>query len=427
MGGGRGRTGADAGGRERTRAGRGTRGGAARVAGTLLLIVACRGESPVRAQDTTIAALVDSLRPAVESAVGLPFREAPRSALRSRDEVRRYLVAKLDEEIPPARARRIEAAYRLFGMLPDTIAIRPLLLELLTEQVVGFYDPDSAMLFGVEGGDPMQMRLVLAHEMVHALQGQYLSLDSLLAPMSGNDRLSAVQAVLEGQATLASLELLSPDPSVLADPGFWELYQGQVQASQSAMPRFAAAPLIVRAGLIFPYVQGAQFVNWWHRNRPRDSMPWGANLPQSTEQVLHPERYAQRDVPVQLRFVDSATNVVFEDGLGELEMLVLTAVAAGATEVPDRTPLGWGGDRYRVVETDDGPALVWYVVFDTPSAAERFAATTGQWLAARRREHYRSDVARVEVGGQRGIRWVFAPTEWERWGDFGGGVVTTPE
>lgn len=394
-----------------------------RVVTIAVLLAGCRGEAPARAQDTAIATVVDSLRPAVEAAVGLPFREPPRSALRSRDQVRRYLIAKLDEEMPPARARRIETTYRLFGLLPDSVAIRPLMLELLTEQVVGFYDADSAMLFGVEGGDPAQLRLVLAHEMVHALQGQYIVLDSLLAPGRGNDRLSAAQAVLEGQATLASIQLLTPDPSVLEDPSFWDVYQSQVQASQSAMPRFAAAPLVVREGLIFPYVQGARFVQWWRTNRSRDSMPWGDRLPASTEQVIHPERYASGDAPVRLRFVDSVARVVHEDGLGELEMLVLAATAAGAAEVAARSPLGWGGDRYRIVETDAGPALVWYAVFDAPLSAERFAATTGEWLRRRMRPGYRSDLTRETVGTAPAVRWVFAPAAWDGWSRVGAVVA----
>ncbi|HEU4699666.1 MAG TPA: hypothetical protein VFS40_10825, partial [Gemmatimonadales bacterium] len=142
----------------------------------LLLSLACRGERVDAQRPQTIEHLVDSLRPAVERATGLTFREPVRSAVRSKAEVRAYLAAKLDEELPPARAKGLEAAYRLFGMIPDTLALRPLLLDLLTEQVVGYYDPDSLTLFGVAGTDPQQLKLVLAHEMVHALQGQYLPL-----------------------------------------------------------------------------------------------------------------------------------------------------------------------------------------------------------------------------------------------------------
>ena len=121
----------------------------------VLLAVACRGEAPrtptADEAGAHFAALVDTLRPAVEQAVGLPFREPARSAVRSREQVRRYLEAKLDEELPPERLHGIETAYRLFGLIADTLQLRALMLDLLTEQVVGFYDPDSATLFGVSG------------------------------------------------------------------------------------------------------------------------------------------------------------------------------------------------------------------------------------------------------------------------------------
>lgn len=374
---------------------------------------ACRGRAPAEQTEATIAQLVDSLRPAVESAVGVTFRETPRSAMRSRDEVRRYLVAKLDEELPPDRARRLEAAYRLFGLLPDTVALRPLLLDLLTEQVVGFYDPDSATLFGVAGGDPSQLRLVLAHEMVHALQGQYVPLDSVLRPGTGNDRLSAAQAVFEGQATLASMRIVAANAPQIGTPQFWEAYREQVRNAQSSMPRFAAAPLVVREGLVFPYVQGAQFVHWWEQSRFRDSAPWGGRMPVSTEQVLHPERYALGDQPVPLRFADSSSAVLLEDGLGELEIRILQAVATGASELGDAVAIGWGGDRYQVVETPEGPAVVWYAVWDTPQAAERFARSTGRWLARRARPGYASSFDTLEVDGRPATRWRFGPAAWD--------------
>ena len=76
--------------------------------------------------------------------------------------------------------RGLETAYRLFGLLPDTLQLRALLLDLYAEQVAGYYDPDSATLFGVGRRRREQLRLVLAHEMVHALQGQYIPLDSIL-------------------------------------------------------------------------------------------------------------------------------------------------------------------------------------------------------------------------------------------------------
>ena len=142
---------------------------------TAAVILACRGQAPGDPRPDALSRLVDSLKAPVERATGLEFKTSPKSALRSRKQVRDYLIRKLDEELPPAKLQGLETAYRLFGLLPDTLTLRSLLLDLYTEQVAGYYDPDSATLFGVQGADPSQLRLVLAHEMVHALQGQYLA------------------------------------------------------------------------------------------------------------------------------------------------------------------------------------------------------------------------------------------------------------
>ena len=90
------------------------------------------------------------------------------------------------------------------------------------------------MLFGVAGAEREQLRLVLAHEMVHALQGQYLPLDSILNATDNNDRLTAAQSILEGQATLASID------GARARPGrrprrrsSGSMYRDQVREQQS--------------------------------------------------------------------------------------------------------------------------------------------------------------------------------------------------
>jgi hypothetical protein len=383
------------------------------------LSLACRGE-PVRAQrDATIARLVDSLKPAVERAAGFRFRTTPRSAMRSRDQVRAYLIAKLRQELPPSRVRGIERAYRLLALLPDTLELEPLLVNLYSEQVAGYYDPDSTMLFGVTGADRLQLRLVLAHEMVHALQGQYLPLDSILHDIRSNDRLTAAQAVLEGQATLVSIRVLSPGVDVTAQQGFWDEYREQVAEQQDAMPVFAHAPLLIRETLLFPYLDGAEFMRWWGTSALRDSLPAGARMPASTEQILTPDRYRQGDQPVALRFVAGSRPRTYEDDLGELEIRVLDAQLRGDVEAPrDIAPIGWGGDLYGLFDSPKGAALVWYVVWDDPASDDRFLAATGARLRARERPGYRVELTRVEVDRRPASRFVIAPTEWPGWRDL---------
>jgi hypothetical protein len=389
---------------------------AAGAVGVLLLGVAsCRGERPKPAGADTLSRLVDSLKPKVERATGLQFKSPPKSALRTREQVRAYLLSKLDEELPKAKLEGLETAYRLFGMLPDSLDLRPLLLELYSEQVAGYYDPDSATLFGVTGADPTQLRVVVAHELVHALQGERLPLDSILHDKSNNDRLAAAQSVLEGQATLSGMKALFPpnvDPT--RDPDFWNQYAGQIRTGQASMPVFAKAPLVVKEALVFPYLAGAEFMHWWEQSRFKDTMPYGSRMPASTEQVLFPERYARGDKPIELRFPPD-TAELYQDVLGESELSVLVAQLSGATQFRKAASRGWGGDRYQVLRTPDGPALVWCVVWDDPRSMERFTAAFGDKLRQTARKGYRTALDNTDLEGKPATLYVLAPAEWSRW------------
>jgi hypothetical protein len=382
--------------------------------GVTAALFSCRGDAPKSSSPDALGRLVDSLRTPVERVTGLHFKSPPRSALRSRGQVRDYLIRKLDQELPPSKIRGLQAAYRLFGLLPDSLDLRALLLDLYTEQVAGYYDPDSATLFGVADADPARLQLVLAHEMVHALQGQYLPLDSILYKPSNNDRLTAAQAVLEGQATLVSIDVLASGQNVTSNPEFWEMYREQVKEGQTSMPVFAKAPLIVREALIFPYLAGAEFMHWW-KESGRDSVPYGPRMPVSTEQILFPDRYARGDAPVTLAF-PSDTGIVYEDVLGEGEIRVLMAQLAGSPEVRSKGPIGWGGDRYRVYATPAGPALIWYVVWDDPKSADRFLWGYGGKLRSTARKGYRTELENFELEGKPATRYVLAPEGWDGWG-----------
>ncbi len=383
-----------------------------------LFVGACRGEAPETVgtlSQARLERLVDSLMPGVAAATGLAFRATPRSAVRSREEVRAFLLAKLAVELPPERLDGLVSAYRLLGLLPDTLDVRSLFVELYTEQVAGFYDPDSSVLYAVGGSDPMQLKLILAHELVHALQHQYVALDSILADRSDADRLAAAQAVLEGQATLASFAAIVPDRDFVGDDGLWETVRDQITMPREGMDVFNRTPLIVRSALIFPYLEGSEFLRWFRRNRP-DAQPFGAAMPTSTEQILHPVRYQQGDAPVVVRFADDTTDVIHEDTFGEFEIHALRSVLVGIDVVAADLPLGWGGDRMRVYRTPDGPALVWLTAWDEPRHAEAFRTRVVNRLVDLGRPGYRTELEAREVAGQPGVRVTIAPDGWARWG-----------
>lgn len=140
-------------------------------------VAACRGKAPGVADAPAVRATVDSLIPLVEKAVGITFKKPPRFEMRTKAQVQEYLRVKLEQEFPASKMTGVEAAYRLLELLPDTVDIKSLLLPLYSEQVAGYYDPDSTTLYAVEGAKGDQLRLVLAHELVHALQHERLPLE----------------------------------------------------------------------------------------------------------------------------------------------------------------------------------------------------------------------------------------------------------
>ena len=181
------------------------------------------------------------------------------------------------------------------------------------------------------------------------------------------------------------------------------------------MERFARAPLWLREGLIFPYLGGADFVVWFRKNRPNRSVLTA--MPTSTEQILHPDRFAAGDEPTELAFGPAPDTLRFEDGLGEFEMRLLLQQHLGDESQAANLATGWDGDRYQVLGKD-GEALVWYSVWDDAAAADRFAAGLERaWQRRRATEakDRRSEIVRVDIGGQPGVRLVDAPASWAGW------------
>lgn len=385
----------------------------------LVMLGACRGPAPARptGREPSASALVDELRAGVEKSTGLTFKNPIKSVMRSREEVRQYLLDKLQQEFPPSRQAGLEAEYKLLGMIPDSTNLRQLLLDVLTEQVAGYYDPETSTLVGVSGASADSLRLVFSHELVHALQHQYLPLDSLMHIRTNADQQAAAQAILEGHATYGSLIYLAPDKSIIRQPGFWEMAREQVRSATASMPEFAKAPMVIREGLVFPYLNGAEFMRWWdsaHADRP---LPTLAEMPQSTEQILHPDRYARHDNPVPVRFAAADDSVLYEDTMGEFELQLLDVVTRGGREdAQDAAPIGWGGDRFRVYQTPDGPALVWYIVWDDSQSAQRFLRGTGGLLERKEKAGYRTMVEAIERAGPATTRVMIAPLNWRRWG-----------
>ncbi len=214
----------------------------------------------------------------------------------------------------------------------------------------------------------------MAHEIEHALQDQHFDLKKFAAPIKDDgDRQLAHSALVEGDATAVMLEFqaqsmgLPPGqlPELIAQMGK-QLVSGSLG---NKTPQFDKAPQFVRETLMFPYLTGLLFIE-----ATRRTSPW-ANVdvmfkspPESTEQVMHPEKYAAHEHPIKITPAPlaalGARKEIRRDVFGELVMQILFATAppppatavskkggSGATLDVDVNALaetaaaGWGGDR----------------------------------------------------------------------------------
>ena len=376
----------------------------------LVTVAACRQRAEAVQTQTAVRDLVRQTMPAVEAAVGLQFKREPGVEIRTRDQIRSYVLHKLDEDLPPAEFASYEAAYKHLGLIPDSMDLHKLLVNVLTEQVAGYYDPDSGALFIPTDADTATLRTtVISHELVHALQDQYSPIDSVIHQRHQNDRRSAAQAVFEGQATLGQIRVLMPEQKIENLPSLWDM-GGAIQMQQEQFPNFSNAPLWVKQTLIFPYLAGGDFMKWFIAAHPGEQ-PYGKLMPVSTSQILHPDRFAAHELPIRIVFDPGADRPDLTDDLGEFETRLVLQQALGSADQATLLANGWAGDRYAVFG-QHAEALVWYVVWRNQDAANEFAA----WLAkgwARRVEPGRTwRVDKVSLDGKPATVVVDAPVGW---------------
>src|SRR4026208_302877 len=169
------------------------------IALLLLAASACRGGDA--AGKGPYADKVEADVPKIEQALGVKFKTPPKLEVRSRDQVRDFLLRRRREPDVQKQLANQEAIYKLLGMVRDTMHLGDFYVKVLTEQIMGFYDPKTKVLYVVDGAPEGRGARTIPPGRVHALQDQCLNLDSLEHIIGDDDRAAAVQAVIEGEAT----------------------------------------------------------------------------------------------------------------------------------------------------------------------------------------------------------------------------------
>jgi hypothetical protein len=350
--------------------------------GLLTLVSACDRQKP-ELQGPYAAEVAQSV-PMIEKAVGLKFKTPPTVETRSKEQVREFVTKQFTDSLVRHDIGGQEAAYKRLGMIPDTLKLQPFLTGLLEEQIVGYYDPKTKVLYVVDDAPKDIAAITITHELVHTLQDQYISLDSVQRVRDDNDRLSAAQSVFEGQAVYEQISIMLGGSNIAINlPGGWDRIRDMIRDNQASMPIFAGAPKVIQETMIFPYLSGAEFYRNYKERHP------GAviyrDMPVSTEQIIHPAAFfVTRDNPtrVTLGTLANATKV-YENDLGEFETRLFLFQHLNDQNEAVRGASGWDGDRYAVVNTPQGQGIVWLTVWDSPVEAGEFFHLAGQSLESR--------------------------------------------
>ncbi len=300
---------------------------------------------------------------------GVAFRSRVVLEYMSRQDLSQYLKEAFDSEYPKEQALADERTLLAFDLLPAGTDLRALRARLLEENIAGFYDerPGKKRLYAVSRERTLTPanQIILAHELRHALQDQYADMHNLLPDSVGDfdDRRVAVLCLFEGDATLVMERFLTKRLPGGGDAQSLDL--SALALPEAALP---GVPDVVRDQLVLPYVSGREFAQALWKNGGWDAVKgaW-SRPPQSSEQVLHPEKYLASEAPVDVGvgYEPPAARLVSEGVLGELLIRTLLAGDRRAAE-------GWGGDRFRTWDLAGKTLLVWRTRWDTPADAREF-------------------------------------------------------
>jgi hypothetical protein len=302
---------------------------------------------------------------------GIPFRREVKVEFMTRQELGRYLDEVMDDEYPQSRALADQRTLEAFDLIPPGGDLRGVRRRLLEQNVVGFYDerPGRKRLYAVSADRRLTPanQLVLSHEMRHALQDQYLDVHGFLPDEVGDfdDRRMALLALLEGDATLVmEMFLRERLPQPTAPDGDWSGLSLPAELMPDAAP-------VLKDQMILPYFAGRDFVQALWRRGGWDAVrrAWD-RPPTTTEQVLHPDKYAAQENGrrVSSGLAPKAGRLVNEGVLGEA--FIRTLLGDGA----DEAAAGWGGDAFRVWDVSGATVLDWRSVWDSSNDLAEFAS-----------------------------------------------------
>jgi hypothetical protein len=257
-----------------------------------------------------------------------------------------------------------EATYVLLGLIPPPEpstgagGLQEQQIDNLISQITGFYSNEFGALYLVENsGSCVQQSSTIVHELTHALQYQYLDIDGLARERAGNwDANRALLSVIEGDAVATETLVLgfSTRSTCVREPVCFEI-----------APQRSASAYVIERELDTWYEDGSCFIQTVRGQLTRGITGVFEDLPTTTEQILHPEKYLAGELarPVLLSSLVESLGPGWEQkgsaNFGEfgLQNLLLMGLADDRVQVQNAAA-GWGGDSFFFYANGEGGQLL---------------------------------------------------------------------
>lgn len=325
----------------------------------------------------------------------LPILEPLKKSLRSKQDIRDYLIREEDDDKSEAQRYADRKALEAFGLIPKDFPLDSFMLQVLTDQVAGLYDPKAKEFYIADWIEPDEQREVMSHELTHALEDQSFHIDPWIKAARPNDDAEmARDAVSEGTAMAAMVDYALRDDKVSVRdlPDITLLMRSSALEEMDKDPNLVKAPLYIRDGLLFPYLAGASFAQQFLKAHSgwSDLDLIFQNPPVSTQQIMHPDLYLRGvapqkvDLPEWKGLVPPDWKLLEENVMGEFGLEEILKQFIGPQRADTLSP-AWAGDRYAVFEDakTSGTPDIFLLALDTPDHAGTFFGQYSEGLEAK--------------------------------------------
>ena len=129
------------------------------------------------ATNAEFAAAAEEVLQQMSEITGLKLRSPLKKSLRSREQIRAYVVNEMNEDKDVAERYAGQRSAEAFGLLPKGFNLDAFMVDLLTEQIAGLYDPKAHEFYVADWIPAADQKMVMAHELTHALQDQHFQID----------------------------------------------------------------------------------------------------------------------------------------------------------------------------------------------------------------------------------------------------------